>query len=72
MKRERNYQKPLPLSEAAEELQPKRGGFRPGAGRPAGERTVMLSVRISQQAMDILNSKTGNKSEYIDGLIKQQ
>lgn len=48
---------------------PSRGGFREGAGRPETNRKVALSVRISQEAMDILNGLTDNKSEFIDRLI---
>ena len=47
-----------------------RGGRRSGAGRPANDRSIALSVRITQEAMDILNERTTNKSEYIDNLIK--
>lgn len=47
-----------------------KGGFRPGSGRPSNDRSVALSVRITQEAMDILNKRTNNKSEYIDNLIK--
>ena len=49
-----------------------RGGHRPGAGRPANDRSVMLSVRITQEASDKLSRLTSNKSEYIDRLIKEQ
>jgi len=48
-----------------------RGGRRLGAGRPANDRSISLSVRITQEAMDLLNERTNNKSEYIDNLIKQ-
>jgi len=48
-----------------------RGGRRSGAGRPANDRSIALSVRITQEAMDILNEKTTNKSEFIDNLIKE-
>lgn len=41
-------------------------------GRPANDRSVMLSVRITQEAMDKLNRLTKNKAEYIDTLIKEQ
>ena len=51
--------------------QNQRGGRRSGAGRPSNDRSISLSVRITQEAMDILNEKTNNKSEYIDFLIKQ-
>ena len=45
------------------------GGPRPNSGRPSTDRKVALSVRISQEAADILQTVT-NKSEYIDQLIK--
>lgn len=48
-----------------------RGGRRPGAGRPTNDRSIVLSVRITQEAMDILRSVAKNKSEYIDSLIKE-
>lgn len=48
-----------------------RGGSRPGAGRPANDRSIALSVRITQEAMNILNERTNNKSEFIDNLIKK-
>lgn len=41
-------------------------------GRPANDRSTMLSVRITQEAMDKLNRLTRNKAEYIDTLIKKQ
>jgi hypothetical protein len=47
----------------------KRGGSRPGAGRPVNDRNIMVGVRISQEAADILNAQK-NKSEYIDNLIR--
>lgn len=46
-----------------------RGGSRPGAGRPANDRNIMVGVRISREAADILNAQK-NKSEYIDNLIR--
>lgn len=48
------------------------GGRRSGSGRPANDRSITLSVRITQEAMDKLNRLTSNKSEFIDRLIKQQ
>lgn len=54
-----------------EKTQNHRGGRRSGAGRPANDRSVMLSVRITQEAMNILNERTNNKSEFIDRLIKE-
>lgn len=53
-------------------VKPNRGGFREGAGRPKNDRSISLSVRITQEAMDKLNALTTNKSEYIDNLIKAQ
>lgn len=41
-------------------------------GRPANDRSITLSVRITQEAFDKLSRLTRNKSEYIDSLIKQQ
>ena len=41
-------------------------------GRPANYRSVTVSVRITQEAVDKLNRLTNNKSEYIDSLIKKQ
>lgn len=48
------------------------GGRRPGSGRPANNRNIMVGVRLSQEAVDKLNRLTSNKSEYIENLIKQQ
>ena len=47
----------------------KHGGRRSGAGRPTNDRNILVAVRISQEAADILNTQR-NKSEYIDELIK--
>ena len=47
-----------------------RGGVRPGSGRPATDRCKMLSVRISEEAHEMI-SEVKNKSEYIDTLIKR-
>lgn len=52
-----------------EQQKKQRGGYRPGAGRPANDRNIMVAVRISQEAADILNAQK-NKSEYIDNLIR--
>ena len=46
------------------------GGRRSGAGRPANDRSIMVGVRITKEAADILNAKP-NKSEFIDNLIKK-
>jgi hypothetical protein len=54
------------------ENQSSRGGRRSGAGRPANDRNVMVSVRLSQEAVDKLNRLTNNKAEYLDRLIKEQ
>lgn len=54
------------------ENQSNRGGRRSGAGRPANDRNVMVSVRLSQEAVDKLNRLTNNKAEYLDRLIKEQ
>lgn len=47
------------------------GGSR-GGGRPKNDRSITLSVRITQEAMDKLNTLTKNKSEFIDNLIMKQ
>ena len=41
-----------------------------GGGRPVTDRNVAVTIRISQEAADIL-SQQKNKSEFIDTLIKQ-
>ena len=46
-----------------------RGGAREGAGRPRGNRTRTISVRISEEAYEIYQS-WGNKTAEIDALIK--
>lgn len=55
-----------------EVVESKRGGYRPGAGRPVTERNVPLMVRISKEAAEKLDRLTDNKSEYLDNIIKQQ
>ncbi len=50
----------------------KRGGHRPGSGRPTNNRKVMLGVRLSQEAADKLNQLTKNKAAYIEKLIMEQ
>ena len=47
-----------------------RGGNH-GGGRPRGERTVPLSIRITPEASSKLQA-VKNKSEYIDKLILSQ
>lgn len=47
-----------------------RGGYRPGSGRPANDRSIPLSVRISPESNEKLK-KVENKSAIIDELIKQ-
>lgn len=46
----------------------RRGGARPGAGRPQSKRNVSLHIKVSQESKDILDEKS-NVSEYIDNLI---
>lgn len=50
----------------------KRGGTRQGAGRPETNRSVPVTIRISQEALDKFNRLTKNKSAYIDQLIMEQ
>lgn len=47
-----------------------RGGSH-GGGRPKGDRTVPLSVRITPEANERLRN-VKNKSEYINNLILKQ
>lgn len=47
----------------------RRGGARPGAGRKVTPYKEILYVRISKEAMDIVNRHASNRSEYIDKLI---
>jgi hypothetical protein len=54
---------------AQNEQHPGWGGSR-GGGRPVTNRNVAVTIRISQEAADIL-SQQKNKSEFIDTLIKQ-
>ena len=46
------------------------GGYREGGGRPTTDRNIAVTIRISQEAADIL-SQQKNKSEFIDTLIKE-
>jgi len=46
------------------------GGYREGGGRPKTDRNMAVTIRISQEAADILKAQK-NKSEFIDTLIKQ-
>ena len=58
------------LKQKKMEIINKHGGRRSGAGRPANDRSIMVGVRITKEAADILNAQP-NKSEFIDNLIKQ-
>lgn len=46
------------------------GGARPGSGRPPSGRDHRLTVYISGESSEKV-STVGNKSEYIDNLIKK-
>lgn len=46
-----------------------RGGARVGAGRKKGNRRIAITVKISEEAKDILNT-IENKSEFIDALVR--
>ena len=54
---------------AQNEQHPGWGGSR-GGGRPVTDRNVAVTIRISQEAADILKEQR-NKSEFIDTLIKE-
>lgn len=47
------------------------GGARPGSGRPASDRNIPLMVRVSPEAVQVLDG-VKNKSEYVDNLIRAQ
>lgn len=46
------------------------GGYRPNSGRPATDRNIPITVRISKEAADKL-ATVKNKAEFIDNLIKK-
>jgi hypothetical protein len=46
------------------------GGYREGGCRPATDRNVAVTVRISHEAADKLKT-VKNKSEFIDRIIKE-
>jgi hypothetical protein len=48
----------------------RRGGYR-GGGRPKTYRTRALSVRISEEAMEALERRTGNKAQFLDNLLRE-
>lgn len=48
-----------------------RGGARQGSGRPKGDRTKSISVRVSLEAFEIYQTWS-NKTEVIDRLIKAE
>ena len=52
------------------EQEKQHGGYRPGAGRPATDRSHAVTLRISEAAFQKLNTQR-NKSEVIDKLIKE-
>lgn len=51
-----------------------RGGYRQGAGRKKGKISLnnALSVRITDEALGMLNRMTKAKSAFIDRLIKAE
>lgn len=44
-----------------------RGGYRPGAGRPAMNR-IAVNIRLSKEVLDLLPK---NKSDYINKVLKE-
>ena len=52
------------------EAKSNRGGRRENAGRPASDRSVALTVRISKEASSKLQT-VKNRSEFIDSIIKE-
>ena len=57
------------MAEIKEQRKSKRGGDR-GGRRPETDRKVPLTVRISQEAKDKLDT-VKNKSEWIDAAVKK-
>ena len=53
-----------------EQVKKQHGGSRPGAGRPATDRSHAVTLRISEEAFQKLNTQR-NKSEIVDQLIKE-
>ena len=53
-----------------EQVKKQHGGYRPGAGRPATDRSHAVTLRISEEALQKLNTQR-NKSEIVDKLIKE-
>lgn len=49
----------------------KKGGARPGSGRPETGRNIRVCIKLSKEVVDYLRG-IKNKSEYIDNLIRQQ
>lgn len=47
-----------------------RGGARKGSGRPKGDRTKTISVRVSLEAYEVYQGWS-NKAEVLDALIKE-
>lgn len=47
-----------------------RGGARKGSGRPNGDRTKAISVRVSLEAYEVYQGWS-NKAEVLDALIKE-
>lgn len=62
----------IAYGETVAEFAPSKGGYRTGSGRPRGTREKAVTIKLSQEAVDKLNSLTSNKSEYIDNLILNQ
>lgn len=50
----------------------KLGGARPGSGRPPTDRNVRLTIKLSEEAVKILDELTTNRSKYLDQLLKKQ
>ena len=54
-----------------EGIKPTRGGARDGAGRKATGRTKKtVTLCLSYDVVELLNAMSGNKSAYIESLIR--
>ena len=54
-----------------EEIKKKRGGKRDGAGRPKGEETTMISVRLEKELLKRIPSQT-NRSKYVNDAVREK
>ena len=54
-----------------EEIKKKRGGKREGAGRPKGEDTTIISVRLENKLLNKIPPNT-TRSKYINDAVREK